>query len=220
MHQTPRGQIAASPKHSHRTHSARGTNSAPCVTNLQQGPSLTRFGILLPRGKGPITQLQLVKTSSTILNLILYNRHTLKAQIDSMPSSHLGPPLVKFPLLQQLWLLSFQAIVALCRGRIYLKRILIQYTFTVDLVKSFSSSLQPDTQKPPHIDYINNTINIPLLYVTPTHRTSYARSAFLVLRSGTAGHFTPFREGSQTKMPGTILPQSPIARHPIIRQVI
>ena len=64
--------------------------------------SLAQLYPLLPHGKSPVTQLQLAKTSSAIINLILFNRLTLKAQINSTPLSHSGPPLVICPSLQRL----------------------------------------------------------------------------------------------------------------------
>jgi hypothetical protein len=45
-----------------------------CLTSSVQGESAT--------------QLQLVKTSSTVTKLFLYSRRTSKAQINSTPSSH------------------------------------------------------------------------------------------------------------------------------------
>ena len=114
---------------------------------------------------------------------------------------------------------SSTAIVSAHRGAArrgdYLLKILTWYNLTKDLVKSFSFQLQPATQKPSNIRYIDQhpTIDITLLYATLTHPSPSAQFALLVLRSGLTDFSLPAGEGSRVQAPGTISPPSPSARY-------
>ena len=161
---------------------------------------------------------------------------TSKNKLDSYKIMSLQPPHFQSPnqlhalvtLLDSIGYLpiataSLTAIVLAHRGVAqrgdYLLKILTWYNFTKDLVKSFSFQLQPATQKPLNIHHINQhlTIDITLLYATPTHPSSSAQFAFLVLRSGSTDLYLPAGEGSRAQAPGTLSPPSPIARYSIFQ---
>jgi len=80
----------------------------------------------------------------------------------------------------------------------YLLKILTRYNFTKDLVKSFSSQLQPATQKPSIYTTLINIPSIPSLYATSTPPSpSLPQFALLGTRSGSTDLPSRDRKGTR-----------------------
>ena len=132
---------------------------------LDRSPSICPTRALTSSGRGEsATQLQLVKTRSTVTELFLYSRHSSKAQIKSMPLFNRSTSTAAASSTD----IELANRGAVRGGGAYLLQILTRYNLTKDLVKSFSSQLQPATQKPSIDTTSVNIPSIPPLYATAT----------------------------------------------------